>query len=217
MLLVLCVGLSVFMEGSFTDTFAAETCEFKCGTTSSPRKKKEQNKAKLFAVYNRYNSTGVLSVLHHFREIQRDKHLAAPRFGAFQHVIVQPPQFSLSENKGKNIWTYTECAVFTYTYIVCTHTRIHTWSPVGMEQLQTCILLPTGKTKQKRSSDTNSVSEIHQYVYVCLHQTLENSKAVQCHTALYNPKKQSNLGWSYWLQVPWRKTPCECFGCPKHK
>lgn len=83
MLLVLCVGLSVFMEGSFTDTFAAETCEFKCGTTSSPRKKKEQNKTKLFAVYNRYNFTGVLSVLHHFREIQRDRHLLPAALGHF--------------------------------------------------------------------------------------------------------------------------------------
>lgn len=116
------------MEGSFTDTFAAETCEFKCGTTFSPRKKKkeEQNKTKLFAVYNRYNFTGVNSVLHHFREIQRDRPLAARRFGAFQNVLVQPPQFSLSDNKGMSIWTYTESVVFTYTYIVCTHTRIHT-------------------------------------------------------------------------------------------
>lgn len=29
----------MFMEGSFTDTFAAETCEFKRGAASSPKKK----------------------------------------------------------------------------------------------------------------------------------------------------------------------------------
>lgn len=125
MLLVLCVGLSVFMEGSFTDTFAAETCEFKCGT-SSPRKKKraEQNQiiCSLQQVQLYWSPLRIASLQGNTKR----QTPAARSFGAFQHVIVQPSQFSLSENKGMNIWTYTECDVFTYTYIVCTHTRIHT-------------------------------------------------------------------------------------------
>lgn len=80
------------MEGSFTDILSAETCEWKCGTTPSPRKKKnkKQNKTTLFAAYNIDNLTVLNSSPYRITpwEYKDTDMLTVCSFEAFQSMLI---------------------------------------------------------------------------------------------------------------------------------